>query len=94
MLDTRLSRLYASTEKFSAARDFMNESHILFKTDLLAFGTKGTLTEATLEITQKAKEILFGKNIDLFTKTAQGTGIIEPDAITIKELFYNPENGT
>ncbi len=92
VLGNLLSRVYSPAEKFSAARDFMNESHILFKTDLLEFDTKGSMTEATLEITQKAKEMLLGENIDLFTKTAQGTGIIEPDSITAKELFYNPEN--
>lgn len=92
ILDTLLSRVYVSTEKFSAVREFMDESHILFKMDLIAFDTKGTITEATLEITQKAKEMLLGENLDLFTKTAQGMGIIQPDAITAKELFYDPEN--
>ena len=92
VLSILLSQLYSPTETLSAARKFMNETHILFKTGLLTFETKGTLTDATLEITYKAKEMLLGENIDLFTKAAEGTGIIQPDEITAKELFFNPEN--
>ena len=91
-LNERLQQLYSTSEKFSAAREFMNENHILFKTGLIAFDTKGTLTDATIEITQKAKEMLLGENLDLFTKMGQGAGMIQPDAIVAKELFYEQKN--
>lgn len=84
--------VYPISAKFSVARDCMNESHILFKEDLIVFDKKDTITNATIEITQKAKEMLLGENIDLFTKMSQGTGIIQPNTITAKELFYSPCN--
>ena len=84
--------VYPASAKFALARECMDEHFILFKEDLVAFDQKGTLTDATIEITQKAKEMLLGENIDLFTKPAQGTGIIQPDAITAKDLFYEQKN--
>ena len=84
--------VYPASAKFALARECMDERFILFKEDLVAFDQKGTLTDATIEITQKAKELLLGENIDLFTKPTQGAGIIQPDAITAKDLFYEQKN--
>ena len=84
--------VYPASTKFALARECMDERFILFKEDLVVFDQKGTLTDATIEITQKAKEMLLGENIDLFTKPTQGTGIIQPDAITAKDLFYEQKN--
>jgi len=84
--------VYPASTRFAVARECMDERFILFKEDLLVFDQKGTIKDATIEITQKAKEMLLGENIDLFTKTAQGTGIIQPDAITAKDLFYDQKN--
>ena len=84
--------VYPVSAKFAIARECMDERYILFKEDLIAFDKKGTITEATIEITQKAKEMLLGENLDLFTKMGQGSGIIKPDTITAKELFYNQKS--
>ena len=91
-LDSTIGYVYYSFEKFSVAETFLNETHVLLKYDLLEFTEKGNLTDSILEITQKAKEMLLGENVKLFTKMASGTNIIQPDKIVAKELFYNPEN--
>ncbi|MBR4825154.1 MAG: ATP-binding protein [Spirochaetaceae bacterium] len=91
-LDSTIEYVYYSFEKFSVAETFLNETHVLLKYDLLEFTEKGNLTDSILEITQKAKEMLLGENVKLFTKMASGTNIIQPEKIVAKELFYSPEN--
>ena len=91
-LNSTLDDAYYPFGKFCIAETFLNETHVLLKNDLLEFTTKGTLTDSQLEITQKAKEMLLGENVKLFTKMAAGTNIIQPDKIVAKELFYSPEN--
>jgi hypothetical protein len=60
-IDTCLSRtiedVYGDEDgtKFSMANSFLDESHILLKTDLLEFVTKGCLTDSKLTLTSKAK---------------------------------------
>ncbi len=78
--------------RFAITREFMDESFILFKRDLILFDQKGNVTDATIEITQKAKEMLLGENVDLFTKMGEGSGVIKPEAIIEKEMFYEEKN--
>ena len=91
-LDEIIDNTYEEYDKFQIAEAFLNEHHILLKYDLIEFTTKGNLTDSVVEITQKAKEMLLGENIKLFTKMERGTNIIQPDKIVAKELFYSPEN--
>ena len=97
--DTCLSRtiedVYGDEDetKFRMANSFLDESHILLKTDLLEFVNKGCLTDSKLTLTSKAKEILLGDDARLFMKSAKGTNVIQPEDITPKELFYSEESG-
>ncbi len=91
-VETNLNRtiedIYTGANKITIAESFMNEKHILIKSDLLEFVEKGNLTEATLDLTVKAKEMLLGDKVDLFMKETNGMDLILPDSITPKELFY------
>lgn len=91
-LSSTLNRVYYSDSKFRVAENLMNDKHPLLQYDLISFVTKGNLSDSTVEITQKTKEMLFGEDAKLFTKSATGTDIIQPEKITQKELFYNAEN--
>lgn len=97
--DTCLSRtiedVYGDEDetKFRMANSFLDESHILLKTDLLEFVSKGCLTDSKLTLTSKAKEMLLGDDARLFMKSAKGTDVIQPEDITSKELFYSAESG-
>ena len=96
--DTCLSRtiedVYGDEDetKFRMANSFLDESHILLKTDLLEFVNKGCLTDSKLTLTSKAKEMLLGDDARLFMKSAKGTDVIQPEDITPKELFYSAES--
>ncbi|MBQ5448992.1 MAG: ATP-binding protein [Treponema sp.] len=90
-LSTTLDNVYAYN-KFILADDFLNESHILLKTDLIEFTQKGNLMDSEVQPTAKAKEMLLGENAKLFTKSAKGTEIIQPQSIKQKALFYAREN--
>lgn len=93
-LSSTLNRVYYSDSKFRVAENLMNDKHPLLQYDLISFVTKGNLSDSTVEITQKTKEMLFGEDAKLFTKSATGTDIIQPEKITHKKLFYNAENET
>lgn len=91
-LSSTLNRVYYSDSKFRVAENLMNDKHPLLQYDLISFVTKGNLSDSTVEITQKTKEMLFGEDAKLFTKSATGTDIIQPEKITHKKLFYNADN--
>jgi len=91
-LSSTLNRVYYNDSKFRVAENLMNDQHPLLQYDLISFVTKGNLSDSTVEITQKTKEMLFGEDAKLFTKSATGTDIIQPEKINQKVLFYNTEN--
>lgn len=91
-LNCTISNIYPDRERLDTAESFMNEKHILIKKDLVEFTTKGTLTEATLDLTVKAKEMLLGEKAKLFIKKADGIDIVEAENIKAKELFYSEAN--
>ena len=93
-LSSTINRVYYDGDKFRVAENLINDQHILLEYDLISFVTKGNLSDSTVEITQKTKEMLFGEDAKLFTKSATGTDIIQPEKITQKELFYNADNET
>ena len=91
-LNCTINDAYPEEERMFAAERFLNEEHILLKTDLLDFTQKGNLSDSALELTTKAKELLLGDDAKLFMKSAKGTDIILPENIRQKELFYSEEN--
>ena len=91
-LQATIANSYEETDRFQIAESFMEDTHPLLKFDLVEFNNKSNLTESTIEITAKAKEMFLGENVKLFTKSAKGTDIILPDTIKQKELFYSSEN--
>ena len=80
-LNCTINDAYPEEERMFAAERFLNEEHILLKTDLLEFTQKGNLSDSTLELTTKAKELLLGDDAKLFMKSAKGTDIILPENI-------------
>lgn len=91
-LQATISNSYEESDRFQIAENFMGGNHPLLKMDLVEFIDKSTLSESTLEITAKAKEMFLGENAKLFIKSAKGTDILQPDTIKQKELFYSLEN--
>lgn len=90
-LNLTIDSVYNECDKFSIARNFMEEKHILINKNYIEFVKKGIITEATTEISQKTKELLFKEDAELFIKTTSGTEIIQPEKIKSKELFYEPK---
>lgn len=91
-LQVTIDSSYEESDRFQIAETFMEENHPLLKLDLIEFTKKSNLTESTIEITAKAKEMFLGENAKLFLKSARGTDIIQPDTIKRKQLFYSAEN--
>lgn len=91
-LNSELELFFPFSSKFTQARSFMEESNVLFSTELIAFTQKSNLSDAKIEPTLKAQKMYIGDNIDLFQKKSDNINFIQPKSIKKKELFYSPEN--
>lgn len=80
-LQATIMTSYEEADRFQIAESFMNDTHPLLKLDLVEFVEKSNLTESTIEITAKAKEMFLGENAKLFSKSSKGTEIIQPESI-------------
>ena len=72
--------------------EFMNESNVLFASDLIEFIKKESINDATLTLTYNAKQMLLGDDLKYYTKSIKGADIISPDSIIHKDMFYSDEN--
>ena len=80
------------SERFRVAHLLKNEQHILQKLDYIELGPAAMFDGATLQLTDKGKEILLEEDFELFMNTTdREKGILYPDQIKEKKLFYNEE---
>lgn len=87
-----LNRLYKNREQFRIAKNMMNGTHPLMKNELLEFATKGSLSGATVSLTEKGRELFLGEDADLFNGQMNTKELLMPDDIMKKDLFYSQEN--
>ncbi|MCR5400498.1 MAG: ATP-binding protein [Treponema sp.] len=90
-LNATIADLYDSSRRFKIATEFMNETHILFKKELVEFGKKGNMTEATVTLSQKGKKLLLGEDAALYDQRVDERLLIKPENIKEKHLFYSEE---
>ncbi len=87
-----IKTIYGESKLLALATEFMNENNSLFTDNLIEFTQKETIKDATLTLTYKAKEMLLGENVKLYTDAIRGADIINPDSIIHKDMFYSDEN--
>ncbi len=90
-LNSTISDLYDSSRRFKVANEFMNETHMLFKKELIEFEKKGNMSEATVTLSQKGKKLLLGEDASLYDQRIDEKLLIKPETIKEKHLFYSPE---
>lgn len=91
-LNATVADLYDNSERYEVANSLMKGEDPLVKDGYLEFVKKGTLAEATLTLTQKAKEIFLGDKAYLFEEKLDEKLLIKPENIKVKRLFYSEEN--
>lgn len=91
-LNATVFDLYDSAMRFKIANELMNETHILFKKSLIEFDKKGNMNDASLTLSQKGKELLFGEEVSLYDQRIDEKLLVKPENIKEKHLFYSPEN--
>ena len=91
-LSATISDLYDNEERFSVAKEMMEETHELFEKGFLEFSKKGNLSEATVTLTDKGKKLILGDKAFLFEDSINDKNLIKTDSIKEKRLFYSKEN--
>ena len=91
-LNSTLSDLYDSNDRFRISKAMMEETHVLFTKGLVEFEKKGNLSDATITLSSKGKKLLLGDKAFLFEDSINEKNLIKTDAIKTKTLFYSKEN--
>ncbi len=91
-LNTTIADLYDNEQRFSVAKEMMEETHELFEKGFLEFSKKGNLSEATVTLTDKGKKLVLGEKAFLFEDAINDKNLIKTDSIKEKRLFYSKEN--
>lgn len=91
-LNATISDLWSSSERINIAKKMMDETHPLFSEGYLEFTHKDNLSEATITLTSKAKQLLLDDKAFLFEEKIDEKLLIDHKNIKNKELFYDKEN--
>jgi AAA+ superfamily predicted ATPase len=91
-LNKTIADLYDGSNRLSVAKKMMDETHALFQLGFLEFVDRGTLSDATVTLTDKGKKILLGDKAFLFEDAINDKNLIKTDSIKEKKLFYSEEN--
>lgn len=72
----------------------LNGDHPFRQKGVVEFCKKGNVSDSTITLTGKAKEMLLGENASLYEPKLDQRSVITPESIVAKQLFYSEENQT
>lgn len=92
-VDCTLSDIYDNArERFAVAKALKDGNHTLTEQDLIRMQDAQFLSESTMSLTEKGKELFLENDYELFTKGAKDDKrLITPDKLPERELFFNDE---
>ena len=91
-LNETLGVIFDNEEHYKIAQQMMEETHELFSKDLVEFGKRGNLSDATVTLTSKGKKLVLGDKAFLFEDRIDDKNLIKTDSIKSKTLFYSQQN--
>ncbi len=91
-LDSTLSDIFDSEDRYLIAKQMLDETHDLFKDGYLEFVNKGNVADATITLTEKAKKLVLGEKATLFEDAINRRNLITNSNIKEKKLFYSEQN--
>ena len=75
----------------SVSKSIVDETHQLFRKDLIQFEIKGSIQDSTVSLTDKAYSLVFGAEGSSFQARKTDRSIVLSSSIKEKELFYSKE---
>ena len=95
--DTSMHRTFHNVygpKAFMNINFMLSGSHPLRQRGIVDFCKKGNVSDSTITLTDKAKEMLLGENAHLYEPKLDQRSVITPESIMAKQLFYSEENQT
>ena len=91
-LCSTIDDIYDDSDRFIIARNFLDEEHILMKTELVKFTEKGNLIDSKVTLTEKGKKFFLDDDYELYAEKVDDKKLKKPQDIHAKKLFYSKEN--
>ena len=92
-LESTLSDIYDSMRaRMGAANDLINGKHPLLEADLIEKSDGNFISDITIKLTDKGKELFLEDDVQLYSKKGSKDKKLElPEDIKEKQMFYAPE---
>ncbi|MCR5189389.1 MAG: ATP-binding protein [Treponema sp.] len=76
---------------FKKVHEYKDEEAFLLKEGFLILDKNENINKASLSLSDRAYELLYGKNADLFVRTFSDNNVMSPEKMKEKTLFYPQE---
>ena len=87
-LEDTLTGIFDTAQSLRTAKKMTDGEHPLIANNLLEFERKGSLSDATVTLGSKGREIFLAKNAALFEKVQGDENFVNPDDIVEKRLVF------
>jgi SpoVK/Ycf46/Vps4 family AAA+-type ATPase len=84
--------IYDSTERFTIAKQFLDEKHPLIESKFVEFNQKGNMFEAQVKLTEEGKKFFLDEDYELYACRIDESKLKKPEDIRAKKLFYSEQN--
>lgn len=84
--------IYESTERFTIAKQFLDEKHPLIESKFVEFNQKGNMFEAQVKLTEEGKKFFLDEDYELYACRIDESKLKKPEDIRAKKLFYSEQN--
>lgn len=88
-LEDTLTGIFDSAQSLRVAKSMMDGEHPLIANKLLEFERKGSLSDATVTLGSRGREIFLAENAALFEKVQCDENFVNPDDIVEKRLVFD-----
>lgn len=91
-LNRTLNDIYDTSAMLRVGEQFLRGVHPLLKLNLIEFDKKGSMSESTVMLSEKGKELFLGEAASIYDSQIDERNMILPEKITAKKLFYSDDN--
>ncbi len=91
-LNRTLNDIYDTSAMLRVGEQFLRGVHPLLKLNLIEFDKKGSMSESTVMLSEKGKELFLGEAASIYDSQIDERNMILPEKIAAKKLFYSDDN--
>ena len=84
--------IYENTERFTIARQFLDEKHLFMKCKFVEFCEKGNMFEAKVQLSEEGKKFFLDEDYELYACKIDDSKLKKPEDIRAKKLFHSAQN--